>query len=158
VLGGSDWHGAEAIHARAAASPFAADIRFLGFVADAELPDLYRAAGAMVYPSLFEGFGLPPVEAMACGCPVISSTRGALGEVVSDAASIVEPEDPLSITAALTAMAQHDSLRSEFRERGLKNAARFNWEQTATQTIQVYRAAATQVAGSLAPKLHSQTS
>ena len=63
--------------AAAAASPFASDIRFLGFVPDADLPNLYRAAQAMVYPSLFEGFGLPPVEAMACGTPVISSTRGA---------------------------------------------------------------------------------
>jgi glycosyltransferase involved in cell wall biosynthesis len=69
VLGGSDWHGAESIYDAARNSAARDAIRFLGFVPDAELPTFYRAAGALVYPSLFEGFGFPPVEAMACGCP-----------------------------------------------------------------------------------------
>src|SRR5262249_34991756 len=76
VFGGSDWHGAEAIHRAIQRARFGADIRTLGFVPNEALPDLYRAAAALVYPSLYEGFGLPPVEAMACGCPVIASTRG----------------------------------------------------------------------------------
>ena len=79
ALGGSDWHGVEFIRAAAAESPFAQDIRFLGFVDDPSLPDLYRAAETMVYPSLFEGFGFPPIEAMACGCPVISSNARRTG-------------------------------------------------------------------------------
>ena len=104
ALGGGDWHGCEAIKSAAAASPFANDIRFLGFVPDADLPNLYRAARCMVYPSLFEGFGLPPIEAMACGTPVISSTRGALEEVVADAALVVDPEDVANIARALTSL------------------------------------------------------
>jgi len=79
VLAGGDWHGAEVIHNLIRQSPFSAHIRKLGFVTDTDLPTLYRAADLLVFPSLFEGFGLPPVEAMACGCPVLTSTSGALG-------------------------------------------------------------------------------
>jgi len=75
VFAGSDWHGAETIHAAAKASPFSSAIRPLGFVSDADLPSLYHATDVFVYPSLFEGFGFPPIEAMACGIPVISSKR-----------------------------------------------------------------------------------
>lgn len=141
ALGGSDWHGAEVIRAAAARSPFAHDIRFLGFVEDAALPTLYRAAEAMVYPSLFEGFGLPPVEAMACGCPVISSTRGALAEVVAGAAHRVDPEDPDSIAAALTRVASDPAHRAELRAEGLRNASRFRWADNARQVLAVYHRA-----------------
>lgn len=141
TLGGSDWHGAEAIRAAAAQSPFAKDIRFLGFVDDASLPNLYRAADTMVYPSLFEGFGLPPIEAMACGCPVLSSTRGALAEVVADAADKIEPEDISSIAAGLQRMASSAAWREKFRRAGLENAQRFDWGRNAEQVLAVYRAA-----------------
>ena len=92
ALAGEDWNGAAAIHQAIELSPFAGDIRCLGFVKDRVLPDLYRAAEVFVYPSLYEGFGMPPLEAMACGCPVVSSARGSLGEVVGNAAALVEPE------------------------------------------------------------------
>lgn len=138
ALGGGDWHGAEAIRAAAAASPFAADIRFLGFVSDAALPGLYRAARAMVYPSLFEGFGLPPVEAMACGTPVICSTRGALEEVVADAALTVDPEDVPGMAGALTRFAGTPALGDDLRARGLANAARFRWDLAAARVADVY--------------------
>ena len=115
VFGGSDWHGAEAIRAAAAQSPFASDIRLLGFVANNDLPGLYRAADAFVYPSLYEGFGMPPIEAMACGCPVICSTRGSLGEVVGDAAAIVDPEDVSSIAKQLGLLANDTNLRERLR-------------------------------------------
>jgi len=82
ALAGGDWHGAQIIHEAIRNSKFANDIRCLGFVPDGQLPELYRAADVFVYPSLHEGFGLPPIEAMACGCPVIASTRGALAEVI----------------------------------------------------------------------------
>jgi glycosyltransferase involved in cell wall biosynthesis len=141
VLGGGDWHGSEIIRAAAASSPFAKDIHFLGFVPDADLPHLYRAARAMVYPSLFEGFGLPPVEAMACATPVISSTRGALQEVVGSAALVIDPENPQDIAKALLSLAEDDSLHARYRALGLENAQRFHWHNTAQAVIKVYEKA-----------------
>lgn len=138
VFGGSDWHGAEAIHAAAQASPFASDIRFLGFVSDSDLPNLYRAAEVFVYPSLYEGFGMPPIEAMACGCPVICSASGSLGEVVGNAAAIVEPESVESIAQQLTTLAGNPELREHFRKAGLVRAAQFDWNRTASETLLVY--------------------
>lgn len=141
VLGGSDWHGAEVIHATAQASPYAKDIRFLGFVPDADLPDLYRRAGAMVYPSLFEGFGMPPVEAMACGCPVISSTAGSLAEVVGDAALTINPKNVLSIQRALSEIATNEATRQRLIEAGFANARRFDWNANAAEVMRVYHKA-----------------
>lgn len=138
ALGGSDWHGAEHIHAAAAASPVARDIRFLGFVPDDTLPALYRAADAMVYPSLFEGFGFPPIEAMACGCPVVSSTRGSLAEVVADAAQLVDPENVVSLADALGRLALDEARRAELREAGFRNARRFDWSRNAAQVLATY--------------------
>lgn len=140
ALGGSDWHGAEAIHAAAAASAVGRDIRFLGFVEDANLPELYRAAAAFVYPSLFEGFGFPPVEAMACGCPVISSARGSLREVVADAARIVEPEDVADLAQALQVLATDPAVRGRLQAAGFVNARRFDWDRNAADTLEVYAA------------------
>ncbi len=142
ALGGSDWHGAEAIHAAAASSPFTKDIHFLGFIDDAVLPDLYRAAGAMVYPSLFEGFGLPPVEAMACACPVISSTRGSLAEVIADATLAIDPESPASIATALAQVSTNHATRQFLITAGLANAQRFHWTQNAQRVLEVYHRAA----------------
>ena len=141
VLGGSDWHGAEAIHAAAQASPWQADIRFLGFVADADLPTLYRAADAFVYPSLFEGFGFPPVEAMACGCPVISSPRGSLEEVVAEAAIRIEPENVDSMTQALARVATDPPCRTQLIAAGYQNARRFDWRANARAVLHVYEQA-----------------
>lgn len=140
VLAGGDWHGAEHIHAAVKASPFASDIRTPGFVEDAALPDLYRAAACMVYPSLFEGFGLPPVEAMACGTPVISSITGALDEVVGNAAQVVNPEDVLDITEALQFVASSGSRRAQLARAGLENARRFDWDHNAREMMNTYLA------------------
>jgi glycosyltransferase involved in cell wall biosynthesis len=139
VLGGGDWHGAESIHAAIRASPYAADIRVLGFVHDAELPSFYRAAEVFVFPSLYEGFGMPPTEAMACGCPVICSTRGSLGEVIGDAAAIIDPENPDSMADRLVAVAGDSGLRERLALAGLSQAAKFNWERTAAETLAVYK-------------------
>ncbi|MCX6910664.1 MAG: glycosyltransferase family 1 protein [Verrucomicrobia bacterium] len=138
VFGGSDWHGADVIRATAQQSPFASDIRFLGFVADAVLPTLYRVANAVVYPSLYEGFGFPPIEAMACGCPAISSTRGSLGEVVADAALIVNPESVDEIAAALQRVTTDAACRDQLREAGFRNARRFDWQRNAAEVLRVY--------------------
>jgi glycosyltransferase involved in cell wall biosynthesis len=148
ALGGSDWHGSEVIHAAASASPYAKDIRFLGFVSDEALPDLYRAAGAFVYPSLFEGFGLPPVEAMACGCPVISSAAGSLREVVGDAATIIDPESVESIERALGRVAIDGTERDRLVTLGFKNAKRFDWGHNVLEVLRIYRGVAAQNVGS----------
>jgi glycosyltransferase involved in cell wall biosynthesis len=141
VLGGGDWHGAEAVHAAIRQSPVARDIRPLGFVPQADLPTLYRAADLFVFPSLFEGFGLPPVEAMACGCPVLTSARGALAEVIGDAAAVLDPESVGDIQAHLTRLAGDPGAREEWRAKGLVHAARFDWRRTAAATLEVYAAA-----------------
>lgn len=138
VLGGSDWHGAEVVHAAVDASPYAQEIHRLGFVPDEDLPAWYRAAGAMVFPSLYEGFGLPPVEAMACGCPVLSSTRGALGETIGEAAAILKPECVEHMQAQLTHIATDDNLRAMLRVAGLERAQAFNWHRNAAATLEVY--------------------
>ncbi len=140
VFAGSDWHGAEHIHDAIKASAYAKDIRTLGFVEDAALPDLYRAASCMTYPSLFEGFGLPPVEAMACGTPVISSIAGSLDEVVGNAAQIVNPEDVGDIAEAMQFIATNKERRSHLVRAGLQNAQRFDWSKNAEQVMAAYLA------------------
>jgi glycosyltransferase involved in cell wall biosynthesis len=148
VLAGSDWHGAETIHALIDASPFAGDIHRLGFVPSTDLPDWYRAADVFVFPSLYEGFGLPPLEAMACGCPVLSSSRGALGETVGTAAGMLDPQDVTQIQAQLTRAATDDAWREQLRFAGLVRSHAFNWQSTATTTLAVYAQALTRHAGS----------
>jgi glycosyltransferase involved in cell wall biosynthesis len=141
VFAGSDWHGAEAIHAAVKRSRFASDIRPLGFVSDAALPDLYRAADTFIYPSLYEGFGLPPIEAMACNCPVICSTRGSLGEVVGSAAEIVDPQDEQAMARKLVWVARNEQERNRLRTAGLAQAQTFDWKRTAESTLKVYQRA-----------------
>ena len=138
ALAGSAWHGSEVIQAAIAQSPFSRDIRSLGFIADADLPALYHAADAFVFPSLYEGFGLPALEAMACGCPVLSSTRGSLGEVIADAAETVDPEDIDELQLKLTRLASDASLRERLRTAGLKRAQQFDWQTTAAETLETY--------------------
>jgi glycosyltransferase involved in cell wall biosynthesis len=142
VLGGGDWHGSDVIKAAAASSACAKDIRFLGFVPESDLPNLYRAARGMVYPSLFEGFGLPPVEAMACGTPVISSARGALEEVIADAALVIDPENVADMSRALAGLYADAGRADVLKSKGLANAARFHWSRTAEQVAGIYDKAA----------------
>ncbi|MDQ3809756.1 MAG: glycosyltransferase family 4 protein [Chloroflexota bacterium] len=113
--------------------------RFAGYVDDDELPDLYAAARVFAYPSLYEGFGIPPLEAMASGTPVVASTGGALPEILDDAALLVDPLDEQALAAALDAAAHDDG---NLRRRGLARAAQFNWSTAAEQTWQVYQATA----------------
>ena len=149
VLGGSDWHGAETIHERIRQSPYRDHIHVLGFVADSDLPRWYQAADVFVFPSLFEGFGLPPLEAMACGCPVLSSTRGALKEALGDAAVTVDPEDFIALQHAMTAMADDPEWRARLRSGGLVQAERFSWERTAAATLKIYHSPRLQLGSQL---------
>lgn len=114
-------------------------IRFLSYVPDADLPPLYNGAALLVMPSFYEGFGLPVLEAMACGTPVLISDRGSLPEVAGDAAVVVNPEDPEEIAAGIVRLLGDPQLRSRLRERGLARASRFSWADTARCTLQVYR-------------------
>lgn len=153
VLSGSDWHGAAAIHDLVKRSPFSQDIHCPGFVSDAELPTWYRAATVFVYPSLFEGFGLPPLEAMACGCPVLASSGGAVGEVCGDAAACANPLDVDDLTRKLAELAGDGALRDRLQRAGLTRAREFDWRRTATATLEVYaRAAARLRSPALAPR------
>ncbi len=121
-------------------------VRFLPDVADADLPALLSGALVFVFPSLAEGFGLPPLEAMACGTPVIASDRASIPEVVGDAGLLVEPL-PAALAAALRRMIDDDGLRRELSAHGLRRAAEFSWASTARATLDVYRVVAARGAG-----------
>jgi glycosyltransferase involved in cell wall biosynthesis len=117
-------------------------IRFIGGVPAGDLPYLYNAALLFVYPSLYEGFGLPLLEAMSCGTPAVASDRSSLPEIAGDAALLVPPEDPEKMAQAIWQALTDDELRRELRQKGLAQAQGFSWERTARQTIQVYQKAA----------------
>lgn len=118
--------------------PLPDGVESLGEVPASQLASLYGRAACLVYPSLYEGFGLPPLEAMACGCPVAASNAGAIPEVCGDAAVLFDPTD---VEAMAAAMLEVDGRRDELRELGLARAAQFTWDETARLHEDVYRAA-----------------
>jgi glycosyltransferase involved in cell wall biosynthesis len=113
--------------------------QFTGIVSDDRLKELYQRAMLFVFPSRYEGFGLPVLEAMACGCPVISSNASSLPEVVGDAAILLDPMDVEGFTREMVRVLSESDLRRDLRERGLARAAQFSWDRTARETIAVYR-------------------
>lgn len=137
IAGGRGWL-CDDVFAAAARSPKKDRIRFLGHVDEAEKPALYGAASAFVYPSFYEGFGIPPLEAMAVGTPVIASRNSSLGEVVGDAGMLVNPESPADIADTMDAMLEDAPLAEEFRRRGLTRAAEFTWDRTAAALESVF--------------------
>lgn len=106
-----------------------------GFVNDADLPDLYSGALAMVYPSIYEGFGLPVLEAMAAGTAVIAGKVTALPELIGDAGILVDPYDPTAIARAIELIVLDDSLREQLRQRGIERSRQFTWQQAAASTL-----------------------
>jgi glycosyltransferase involved in cell wall biosynthesis len=122
-------------------SEAAGSIKMTGYVTDSELRALYSSCRAFVYPSVYEGFGLPPLEAMACGAPVIASRIPSLTEVLSDAALFFEACDVRQLKEALAAFLGQDPLREKFREAGRKRSSLFKWEKAADETATVYREA-----------------
>jgi glycosyltransferase involved in cell wall biosynthesis len=112
-------------------------VKLTGYVDDADLPALYSGALAFVFPSLCEGFGLPPLEAMACGTPVVTSDTSSMPEVCGDAAVLVEPQDPDSIADGIRRVVENAALRDDLRRRGLERARQFTWERTAEATWHV---------------------
>jgi glycosyltransferase involved in cell wall biosynthesis len=105
-------------------------VHFVGVVPEEKLPSLYRGAEALVFPSLYEGFGLPLLEAMACGTPVVTANTTALPEVAGDAALLVDPTSVEQIAGAMEQIVSDTSLRRQLREKGLTRAARFSWAST----------------------------
>ena len=120
-------------------------VTFTGWVPEGDKPALLSGATAFVFPSLYEGFGLPPLEAMACGTPVIASNRSSLPEVVGEGGILVEPTDAKALAEAMEVLLIDDVLRAELRQRALAQAAKFSWKQTALETLAVYRKVARDV-------------
>jgi glycosyltransferase involved in cell wall biosynthesis len=112
---------------------------FTGYVPDEDLPALYSAADLFVFPSLYEGFGLPVLEAMACGVPVICSNTSSLPEVAGDAALLVDPADVRALAGAMERALTDEALRVTLRARGIEKAGRFSWEGAARKTVEVYQ-------------------
>ncbi len=114
------------------------NVRFTGYVQDADLPALYSAAHAFTYPSFYEGFGLPPLEAMACGAPVITSNATSLPEVVGKAGLMHDPNDKHELVKAMALLLDDATAREKFIRAGFEQAARFSWERAARETQQLY--------------------
>ena len=126
--------------ARLEKSPARKAVLFPGYVPDEDLPAIYAGAQALVFPSLYEGFGLPVLEAMACGTPVVTSNRSSIPEVGGAAARYFDPTDPLHIQEAVRHVLSDPSLQAEMRRQGLIQAAHFSWNRTASDTEAVYHA------------------
>lgn len=138
LAGGRGWND-EAIFARVAELGLREWVHFPGFVPDGELPDWYRAAEAFVYPSRFEGFGLPVLEAMLRGTPVVCSNAGALPEIAGDAALLHDPLDTAELARQILRLWRDDALHEDYAQRGMQRAQRFSWDIAACETWQVYR-------------------
>ena len=139
VLAGSPGFGAAEILARIQASPARDRIQLTGYVTPDELASLYSRASVFAFPSLDEGFGIPVLEAMAAGVPVITSNRSALPEVAGDAAWLVDPERTESLAQALRELTRNEDARQQLARRGRERAEEFTWDKAARQTWEVYR-------------------
>lgn len=139
VLAGGDGWGVDALDAAVAASPVADRIARLGYVSDADHADLLAGASVLAYPSLYEGFGHPPFEAMAAGVPVVTTTAGSLPEVIGDAAEFVPPGDDAALADALTRVLTDGALRAELVARGRVRANAFPWSTAIDNFVDLYR-------------------
>lgn len=113
-------------------------VRWLGYIDEADKPVLYRAASTFVFPSRYEGFGFPPLEAMACNTPVVTTTAPGISEVVGDAAMAVDPDDERQMGGAIIATMIQENLAAELKQKGLARVKEFTWEKTVAETVSVY--------------------
>ncbi len=144
VLAGSPGWLTDEVYALANRLGLTGRVHFLGRVSDEELVWLYNGARLLVLPSFYEGFGLPPLEAMACGCPVVVSNVSSLPEVVGDAGLLVDPQDADALAVAIWRLLSDAALREEMVAKGLKRAACFSWTRAARETLELYRRVADQ--------------
>ncbi len=138
ILIGKPGHGFDEISQTVASLGISQHVIFLGYVPDEDMVKFYNAAELFVFPSLYEGFGLPPLEAMACGSPVITSNTSSLPEVVGNAGFTLDPTDINSFADAMYEILTNDSLRTDMHIKSLKQAKKFSWEKTAEETWKVY--------------------
>jgi glycosyltransferase involved in cell wall biosynthesis len=138
LVGGRGWL-YEELFAKVEALDMSDDIVFAGYVTYEDLPLWYNAATTFAYPSLYEGFGMPVLEAQACGTPVMTSTASSLPEAAGDGALMVDANDVNAIAAGLDRILADEPLRDDLRARGLAHASQFTWAQTARETARVYR-------------------
>jgi alpha-1,3-rhamnosyl/mannosyltransferase len=139
VMAGSPGWRSEHTHARMARAASAGWLHYLRYVPQADLPALYAGARLFAYPSLYEGFGLPVLEAMASGTPVVTSNVSSLPEVVGNVALSIPPEDTDALTTALARALQDEPWRTQARAAGLARAATFSWQACVHRTVQVYQ-------------------
>jgi len=140
LVGAKGWRGEEVL-AQIERSGLSDKVLFVGYVEPRELPLWYNAADLFVFPSLYEGFGLPPLEAMACGTPVIASHTSSLPEVVGEAGVLVDPRSPEGMAEAMGRVLGNGELREDMRRKGLERAKGFSWPQAARETALVYQEA-----------------
>jgi alpha-1,3-rhamnosyl/mannosyltransferase len=134
IAGGA---GSKSVFAEERIGPVPPKSRLLGYVAEGALPALYAGAAAFVYPSLSEGFGLPPLEAMAAGTPVITSATSALPEITADAALLIDPRSPSEIASAIQRLVESPSLCDAMRRAGKIRAREFSWDKCSTATLKI---------------------
>lgn len=139
VITGQPGWGIKVLEARVAEAGLKDIVKFTGYLEDRLLPPLYRQALGFVFPSVYEGFGLPVLEAMACGCPVSIARAGALPEIAGEAAAYFNPKDSDNMARVLTKFISDPHMRADLREMGLHQARQFTWAATAKMTLDVYR-------------------
>jgi glycosyltransferase involved in cell wall biosynthesis len=140
IVGQAHWQGS-VVSREAKELGLAGEVVFTGYVPTDDLVALYNAATTFVYPSLYEGFGLPILEAMSCGTPVITSNVASMPEVAGEAALLINPRSVEDLAQALGRVLADETLRYELEEKGLHQASQFSWEQTARLTLQAYEEA-----------------
>jgi alpha-1,3-rhamnosyl/mannosyltransferase len=139
VLAGAKGWLNESLHEEVREGVAAGWLRHMGFVSEEALFALYSGASLFIYPSVYEGFGLPPIEAMASGVPVLVANRSCLPEVSGDAAGYIDPDDPNAFSQAIAEALTDSVWRSQAREKGLERAAKFSWDRCAAQTAELYQ-------------------
>ncbi|MCK9520566.1 MAG: glycosyltransferase family 4 protein [Dehalococcoidia bacterium] len=139
VLAGNEGRLSDVLRREAARLGVEHNVRFVGYVAETDLAALYTGALALVFPSLYEGFGLPPLEALACGTPVIATKRPAMTEVLADGALFVPAHDPKAIAAQVARLAADAAWREEWSQRGKDVHQHYSWTRAAEETVEVYR-------------------